>query len=118
MTTHTPDPELSARLRGPLLRFRGAAYVTGVGLLVLCFVMVLHYGFDNPEPSAVYSPIHGVLYMIYVVLTIDLAIKARWSVKRAIGVLLAGVVPFLSFVVERWATRKTSEEHASTEHAA
>lgn len=107
MTTHTQDSDLAARLRGPLLRFRIAAYITGVGLLGLCFVMVLRYGFSNPEPSEVYSPIHGVLYMIYVAFTIDLAIKARWSVKAAIGVLLAGCVPFLSFAVERWVTRKT-----------
>lgn len=110
MSTHTPEQDTAgsadAALRRPLSRFRIAAYVTGVGLLALCLVMVLRYGFGNPEPSAVYSPIHGVLYMIYVAFTIDLAIKARWSVKGAIGVLLAGCVPFLSFVVERAVTAR------------
>nr|WP_243859836.1 DUF3817 domain-containing protein [Amycolatopsis arida] len=93
-------------LRGTLTRFRVAAYVTGVGLLGLCAVMVIRYGFDNPTPSAVYSPIHGVLYMIYLVLTVDLAIKARWSVKGAVLVLLAGCVPLVSFVAERAVTRR------------
>lgn len=107
MTTSAEQRDTDSRIRGPLQRFRIAAYVTGVGLLALCGVMVLSYGFGNSRPSEVYSPIHGVIYMVYVVLTIDLAIKARWSVKTAIGVLLAGCVPFLSFVVERIVTRKT-----------
>lgn len=108
MTTRTDDlrPAGSAALlNGPLRRFRTAAYVTGVGLLGLCFVMVLRYGFAHPGPSAIYAPIHGVLYMIYLVLTIDLAIKARWSIRGTVVVLLAGCVPFLSFVIERRVTR-------------
>ncbi|MEV6876898.1 DUF3817 domain-containing protein [Amycolatopsis sp. NPDC051128] len=107
MTTSTEGaPQTAVPLAGPLVRFRTAAYVTGVGLLGLCFVMVLRYGFDNPTPSAVYSPIHGVLYMIYLVLTIDLAIKARWSIKGTVLVLLAGCVPFVSFLVERRVTHR------------
>ena len=107
MTTHAQQQPDVETLRGPLKRFRAAAYVTGVGLLALCAVMVVRYGFGNAHPSEVYSPIHGAIYMVYVALTIDLAIKARWSVKAAIGVLLAGCVPFLSFAVERIVTRKT-----------
>jgi integral membrane protein len=106
MTAPADAPAAPTALRGPLTRFRGAAYLTGVGLLGLCVVMVLRYGFDNPEPSAIYSPIHGVLYMIYLVLAVDLAIKARWSVKGTVLVLLAGCVPFVSFVVERSVTRR------------
>ncbi|MBB3051276.1 integral membrane protein [Prauserella isguenensis] len=90
-----------ASLRGPLARFRVAAFATGIGLLGLVVVMVIRYGFDNAAPSAVYSPIHGVIYMIYLVLAVDLALKARWSVKGTVGVLLAGCVPLLSFWVER-----------------
>lgn len=109
MTAPADAPADSVALRGPLTRFRVAAYLTGVGLLGLCVVMVLRYGFDNPEPSAIYSPIHGVLYMIYLVLAVDLAIKARWSVKGTVLVLLAGCVPFVSFVVERSVTRRVQE---------
>ena len=107
MTTSTEGAAQTAvPLTGPLVRFRTAAYVTGVGLLGLCFVMVLRYAFGNPTPSAIYSPIHGVLYMIYLVLTIDLAIKARWSIKGTVLVLLAGTIPFLSFVAERAVTHR------------
>ncbi|MBB4684897.1 DUF3817 domain-containing protein [Amycolatopsis jiangsuensis] len=103
MTTSTEGaaPARSAKVTGALTRFRVAAYVTGLGLLALCVTLVIEYGFDNATPAAVYSPIHGVLYMIYLVLTIDLAIKTRWSIKSTVLVLLAGCIPFVSFLVER-----------------
>ncbi|MGH3518154.1 MAG: DUF3817 domain-containing protein [Haloechinothrix sp.] len=109
MTTQaddTTDTGAATRLAGPLQRFRVAAFVTGFGLLGLLVVMVIRYGFGNPAPSAVYSPIHGVVYMIYMALTIDLAIKARWSIKGAVLVLLAGCVPFVSFIAERSVTHR------------
>lgn len=111
VTTEHDDRTASApaALRGPLGRFRVAALVTGIGLLGLVAVMVLRYGFDNPDPSAVYSPIHGVIYMVYLVVAVDLALKARWSVKGTVGVLLAGCVPFLSFYAERKVTQRITE---------
>ncbi len=109
VTTARDETSAKADLRKPLQRFRVAAFVTGLGLLGLVVVMVIRYGLDNPTPSAVYSPIHGVIYMVYLVVAVDLALKARWSVKGTIGVLLAGCVPFFSFVAERAVTRRVTE---------
>ncbi|MGH3449287.1 MAG: DUF3817 domain-containing protein [Haloechinothrix sp.] len=95
-----------ATLSPPLQRFRVAAFVTGIGLLGLVVAMVIRYGFGNAGPSAVYSPVHGVIYMVYMAFTIDLAIKARWSIKGAALVLLAGCVPFVSFIAERKVTHR------------
>ncbi|OQO94034.1 hypothetical protein B1813_05885 [Saccharomonospora piscinae] len=109
VTTARDEQAATAALRKPLQRFRVAAFVTGVGLLGLVVVMVIRYGFDNPGPSAVYSPVHGVIYMVYLVVAVDLALKARWSVKGTVGVLLAGCVPFFSFAAERAVTRRVTE---------
>ncbi|WP_028661737.1 DUF3817 domain-containing protein [Saccharomonospora saliphila] len=106
VTTDNGGTAATTSLRKPLLRFRVAAFVTGLGLLGLVAVMILRYGFDNPEPSAVFSPIHGVVYMVYLVLAVDLGLKARWSIRGTLGVLLAGCVPLLSFVAERAVTRR------------
>lgn len=100
--TRTPD------LKAPLLRFRIAAVITGIGLLVLVAVMVIRLGYDNPEPSQVWSPIHGALYLFYVAFAVDLGIKARWSVKGILLVLLAGCVPLVSFVAERIVTQRVA----------
>jgi hypothetical protein len=42
--------------------------------------------------------------MIYVGATANLGFKMRWSPGRMVAVMLAGVVPFLSF----WAERKVA----------
>ena len=73
-----------------LTRFRVMAYVVGVLLLVLVFVaMPLKYFADQPTMVAIVGPLHGFLYMVYLVTAFD---------------LLAGTVPVMSFVAERKAT--------------
>ena len=96
-----PSREVAASMR----RYRVGAWVVGVGLLALVLGMILEYGFDEPTLVGVVAPVHGFLYMGYLVLTADLAVRARWTMRRAVGVALAGTIPFLSFVVERAVTR-------------
>jgi integral membrane protein len=94
------------RISGALARFRVMAYVVGIGLLALCTAMILNYGFDEKQFTKIVGPIHGFLYIIYFLATVDLALKARWSVKATILVLLAAMIPFLSFIAERRVTHK------------
>jgi integral membrane protein len=87
---------------GALARFRVMAVLVGIGLIVLFFVAVpLRYLAGHPEFSEFFSPIHGLLYMVYLGTVLDLSRRAGWSLLRTVGVMLAGTVPFLSFVVER-----------------
>jgi integral membrane protein len=90
------------------LRYRVMAYVVGVLLLVLVLVaMPLKYFADMPGPVAVVGTAHGFLYAVYLLAAFDLALRARWTAKGTVLVLLAGTIPFLSFVAERIVTRKT-----------
>jgi integral membrane protein len=93
-------------MSGALIRFRVIAYLVGGFLLLLTAGVVLRYGFDEPRLSETVSPIHGFLYMLYLVAVFDLGRRARWSVKRMALVMLAGTIPFLSFVAERMVTRR------------
>ncbi|MEU3270741.1 DUF3817 domain-containing protein [Saccharomonospora sp. NPDC006951] len=102
-TTVAPAP---VSLKGPLLRFRVLAYLTGVGLLGLTLAFVLKYAFDAPGMMGWIGVTHGGLYMVYLVVAVDLALKARWSIKGTVAVLLAGTIPFLSFVAERKVTQR------------
>ncbi len=89
-----------------LTRFRFMAYATGIMLLVLVFVaMPLKYLADEPGLVDLIGPVHGLLYFVYVVIVLDLAFRRRWSIWRALLVMLAGTVPFASFVAERRVTR-------------
>ncbi|MGB2721509.1 MAG: DUF3817 domain-containing protein, partial [Rhodococcus sp. (in: high G+C Gram-positive bacteria)] len=50
--------------------------------------------------------------LVYLVLTVDLAIKVRWPAARTIGTLLAGTIPFLSFYVEHKRTEQVKADFA------
>jgi integral membrane protein len=94
-------------LRSALTRYRVMAWVVGVVLLILAGVaMPLKYLADLPQAVAVVGPIHGFLYMVYLVVTFDLALRMRWPLTRTVLLLLAGTVPVLSFVAERWVTAR------------
>ncbi|MEU8358800.1 DUF3817 domain-containing protein [Nonomuraea sp. NPDC048882] len=102
-------------MESALKPFRALAYVVGVMLLVLCVGMVLRYGFDQPAMSKIIAPIHGGLYMIYLVTVMNLGMKARWSWPYMLGVMLGGTVPFLSFYVERRVTQRVQTTLAAAE---
>ncbi|WP_030906957.1 DUF3817 domain-containing protein [Streptosporangium amethystogenes] len=97
-------------MESALKPFRILAYVVGVMLLVLVTCIVLRYGFGIEEPSKIVSPIHGFLYMLYLVAAMNLGMKARWTWPFILGVMLAGTVPLLSFVFERKVTRRVESE--------
>ncbi len=93
-------------MNGALLRYRVIANIVGVVLVVFILIAVpVRYLAGEPRMSETISPIHGFLYLVYLAATVDLARRADWSVLRTLGVMLAGTVPFVSFVVERRTTR-------------
>lgn len=89
-----------------MLRYRALAWITGVALLCLTTAIILKYGFNSPGMMSWAGVTHGLFYMVYLVMAVDLALKARWSIKGTIFVLLAGTIPFLSFVAERSVTHR------------
>jgi integral membrane protein len=94
-------------VQSALTRYRVIAYVVGVFLLILTLVaMPLKYFADAPTMVAIVGPIHGFLYMVYLVVAFDLSLRARWPLRYTVLILLAGTVPFLSFVAERSVTRR------------
>ena len=113
MTEQTQSPARKARsadrgIPAALTRYRVMAYVVGVLLLVLVFVaMPIRYFGHNRTPVAIVGTAHGFLYCVYLLTAFDLALRAKWSVKGAVLTILAGTVPFVSFVAERTTTRKT-----------
>ncbi|MGB9375899.1 MAG: DUF3817 domain-containing protein [Mycobacteriales bacterium] len=93
-----------------LTRYRVMAYVVGVMLLVLVGIaMPLKYLAHHPGVVNVVAPVHGFFYIVYVLVGLDLAFRSRWSLVRTGLVLLAGAVPFLSFVMERKVVREARE---------
>ncbi|HSZ28907.1 MAG TPA: DUF3817 domain-containing protein [Pseudonocardiaceae bacterium] len=93
------------RVAARLVWYRIAAYATGVMLLVLTTSVVLHYGFGDTR--LIWSgPVHGFLYMGYLVTTALLGTSMRWRPGRMVLVALAGMIPLMSFVAERSVTHE------------
>jgi len=92
-----------------LIGYRIAAYATGVMLLVLTTSVVLHYGFGD-QRLAWSGPVHGFLYMGYLVATLLLGTAVRWRPLRMLLIALAGTIPLMSFVAERSVTREVRRQ--------
>lgn len=100
------SPVVPPKIMAAFRRYRVAAFVVGWGLLILVAAMVLKYAFDLGGAVAVWGPIHGALFVVYVIIAFDLAYKDRWSPLGTVWVLVAGTIPFVSFVAERQVQRK------------
>ena len=88
-------------------RYRVMAYVTGVVLLIACFVAIpLSHVYGQRTFGRVVWTMHGWLYLIYLMTAVQLALSRRWKVGRIVLVLLAGTIPFMSFVMERRVERE------------
>jgi integral membrane protein len=112
-TTASRLPRALARRVGrdvptALTRYRVMAWIVGVLLVALVLVAVpVKYAAGIDEPVTVLGTLHGWLYFIFFLTALDLAVRARWTLKGTVLTVLAGTVPLLSFYAERVATRRT-----------
>jgi integral membrane protein len=82
------------------------AYVVGVVLIALVAIgMPLKYVWDQPFLVETIGPVHGFLYVLYLLAVFDLGRRAGWRLGRMALVMLAGTIPFVSFYCERVVSR-------------
>jgi|NGEPerStandDraft_6_1074524.scaffolds.fasta_scaffold66222_2 integral membrane protein len=105
-------------MQSALTRYRALAYATGVFLLLLTAHVIVqlvqsrtqNISYGAAKGLGEYLPggqtwipvVHGYLYLLYVIIAVDLWFRTRLPISRTILVLLAGTIPFMSFVAERW----------------
>lgn len=106
VTASGVPPVVPPKIMSAFRRYRVAAFVVGWGLLILCAAMVAKYVFGMGAAVALWGPIHGALFVVYVIIAFDLAFKDRWSPLGTLWVLIAGTIPFVSFLAERQVQRK------------
>jgi len=98
------------RLLVPVVRaYRFMAYLTGTVLIVLCFVGIPLQVFANNLVIVKYvGTAHGIFYIVYVVIAFWMTrlVRMKLASPGTVIVLAAGTIPVLTFVVERWVTRR------------
>jgi integral membrane protein len=98
------------KLRAAVVRaYRAMAYVTGTMLIILCFVGIpLQVFAGNDAVAKIVGTAHGFLYIVYLVVAFAMTrlVRIRTASLTTVIVLAAGTIPVLTFVVERWVTRR------------
>ena len=88
--------------RNPVHFLRMIGLIEGVSFLVLLLVaMPLKYFAGIPMAVKVAGWVHGLLFVVLVIALVETKLEARWSIKRAAGVLVAALLPFGPFVIDR-----------------
>ena len=89
-----PRPLTRRLLSDALLRYRIMSYVVGV-MLILVFATIPFQSIDS-----VLGPIHGVLYLIYLITVVNLLVVYRLGLWTFVGMVAAGWCPFPG--LHRW----------------
>jgi integral membrane protein len=78
-----------------LRHLRYACVIEGVTLLILLGVAVpLKHLANQPTAVSVMGPVHGLAFLVYLWLAINIASGARWKKREVVCVLGAALVPF------------------------
>ena len=94
--------------RNNLGRLRIVGFLEGISLLVLVFIAVpLKYGWHNPGLVKMLGPVHGLLFLLFVFLTISVGVEQKWPFRSVTWkVLLACIIPFGTFYIDRHILKK------------
>jgi integral membrane protein len=90
-----------ARVRLNVTLYRVMAYITGVVLIVLCVFAIGQAFTDDSAIVNAIGTVHGLLYIVYLIVSYPLTRRLRLPVWPTVAVLLAGTIPVMTFVVER-----------------
>lgn len=122
-----PRPSDAPRIRKTLSVYKVSSYITGTFLLLLCLMMVTRYGFGvdiemgGPDGFLALTPkdlitgvnlstviliVHGWFYVLYVGCDFVLWRLMRFSFGRFLFIALGGIIPLLSFFLERSVPRR------------
>jgi integral membrane protein len=94
-------------LRTAIGRVRALALIEGVSFLALLGVaMPLKYAAGYPEAVKWVGWIHGVLFIALLLAVAHAARRVGWGARRVAQIVVAALVPFGPFVIDRGLRRE------------
>jgi integral membrane protein len=97
-----------------LRQLRVVALLEGVSFLILLLVaMPLKYLAHLPMAVRIVGMIHGMLFLAFLAALLHAATTHEWSRQRAFLALVAALVPFGTFVLDRALRREIAELQAA-----
>jgi len=82
--------------------FRVVSFLEGTSYLLLLFVAVpVKYWMNDPQYVKLLGMPHGLLFVSYIVLAFLLKSELNWGIKKLGVVLIASILPFGTFYVDK-----------------
>jgi integral membrane protein len=91
----------SRLIMNTLRQLRFVAFLEGSSFLVLLFVaMPLKYVAGLPLAVRIVGSVHGLLFLVFLVVLYRAARQRRWPLRRAALAFVSSIVPFGTFVFD------------------
>ena len=76
------------------------ALLEGLSLILLVFVcMPLKYWAQQPQFSSVIGPVHGALFLLYILGIIQNQVELDWPIGKSLLAIVLSFIPFGTFYV-------------------
>lgn len=95
-------------IKTALGRLRIVAFIEGCSYLLLGFTMILKYKFSMPQPNYIVGLAHGILFVLYIVLLLQVSFLHRWSIIKMLIAFLASLIPFGTFYADKVLFRQSN----------
>jgi integral membrane protein len=84
-------------------RLRLIGFLEGLSLLVLLFIAVpMKHIYRNPTLSTFLGPIHGAIFLLFMLNTMSVGIEQNWKFKTTTWkILVACFIPFGTFYIDQ-----------------
>ncbi|OQP58777.1 DUF3817 domain-containing protein [Niastella populi] len=94
---------MQSLLKTKIGRLRILGWLEGLSLLLLVFVAVpLKYGSNDPTFTKLLGPIHGALFLLFILNTLSVGVEQQWEFRKTTWkVLLACFIPFGTFYIDK-----------------
>ena len=82
--------------------FKTISFLEGVSYVLLLFVAVpIKYMADNAAFVKALGMPHGILFLLYILMALFIRSRMKWGFKSTLFVLVASLLPFGTFYVNR-----------------
>src|SRR3954453_16923755 len=94
-------PDVTLQRPSVLRWFRLVALAEAISWLALIVATVVKYAADAPLGVHVLGPVHGVLFLAYVILALEVRRRLAWGARPLLLVLAESIVPGGGFLAAR-----------------
>jgi integral membrane protein len=94
-------------LKTALGRLRIVAFLEGCSYVLLGITMILKYKYAMPQPNYIIGLAHGILFVLYVGLLLQVSLIHRWNLLKIFRAFLASLIPFGTFWADKALFRST-----------